>query len=916
MATEKRIPAARFVKNNTALSALLSKLVNNKVKEKAFVDEGESYNVMTQTASLQAISKDIQESAKNTESIVSLFPDMELSMQILISSIISPKDMTGNELIYKVDNNFLTPDITNSLIDVIKTEFETYYAIKEDLPQILREVLFISGAFTIAVIPESELDTIINNSANISTESLTNRILDNDHHFYNIGILGNPNTYVNQVSYEKAFESLNRVHDFTFNQHNKETSILSHDSRINNILSIAQEKDMREEDLKVLKVVLESAKNITITDNPDSLKMPILMQRKAEILSKKALKAKFKGYLTFSKEEFDHPPTSVDISKIRDSLYKNPSTKPTPFMSFTNIKPNRASIGRPLIMKLPSESIIPVHTPGEPDNHIGYFILVDHNGSPMHMVERITALTQLDEGLMEPDTSMNSILVERAQDNIRGKNIKGMSIDNALPIYTNLIEQELLTRLENGIYGKNVEIANVNDIYRIMLARTLKNQMTKLVYMPKEMVEYIRYKIHPNGIGKALSEDLRILLSIRAMMLFSRLMGSVKNSIGITEINLKLDERDPDPLKTIEITKNEILRARQQNFPIGISTPMDLADWVQRSGLEFTFEGHPRIPDVKLDYNQHGASNIMPDENLDDDLRKRTIMSYGLSPESVDNGFSAEFATTVVNNNILLSKRVIIIQKTILAHLKSLLSKIVISDSIIKDKLVAVIKRNISEIRKIVNNDSIDDTTLIEFIIDEFVDILKIELPLPNSVVINSQMESFDKYQEFLDKALDAWVATDMYTETLSGKLTGQIDTIKAVVKSYYIRKWMTENGVMEELGDISEDLSSNSLFDSQSEFMMKIMKNSVKFITNMQEMTKAINADFDNYKIEDTGTDYTGSGDEFGTGTDEFGIGDDMGLDGELESTQPGETPPNESTDENQQTANSVPEIKPGDVV
>ncbi len=922
MATEKRIPAARFVRKNTALSALLSKLVNNKVREKDFVNEGESYNVMTQTASLQAISKDVQESAKNTEAIVSLFPDMELSMQILISSVISPKDMTGNEMIYKVDNNFLTPDITNSLIDVVKTEFETYYNIKEDLPQILREVLFISGAYTIAIIPESELDVIINNSANISTESFTNKILDINHHFYNIGILGDSKPTNTPANYQKAFESLNRVHDFTFNAHNKESPILSEDSRVNEVLQYAQEHEMEKDDIDRLKRVLDSIKNITITDNPDSLKMPMVMRRKVELLSHEALKNKFRGYRSFATEEFDKPPSSIDISKIRDSLYKNPSTKPTPFMSFTNIKSTRASIGRPLVMLLPSESIIPVHTPGEPDNHIGYFVLVDHNGSPLHMVERITALTELDEGLMEPDTSMNSILVQRAQDNIRGKNIKGMSIDNALPIYTNLIEQELLTRLENGIYGKNVEIANVNDIYRIMLARTLKNQMTKLVYMPKEMVEYFRYKIHPNGIGKALSEDLRILLSIRAMMLFSRLMGSIKNSIGITEINLKLDERDPDPLKTIEITKNEILRARQQNFPIGISTPMDLADWVQRSGLEFTFEGHPRIPDVKLEYNQHGASNIMPDEALDDDLRKRTIMSYGLSPESVDNGFSAEFATTVVNNNILLSKRVIIIQKTILAHIKSLLTKIVLSDSVIKNRLIEVIRSNLSEIRQIVKNDSINDSTLIEFIISEFVDILSIELPLPNSVTINNQMESFDKYQEFLDKALDAWVSTEMYSQSLSGDLTNQIESIKAVVKSYYVRKWMTENGVMEELGDISEDLASNSLFEAQSEFMMKIIKNSVKFIAGMQEMTQAVNKDFKNYSIQDTGaTDTYGGGgttDGLGGGADEFGLGD-MDQEGNLEGTQPGEEEPSGGeggNSEAQETANSVPEIKPGDVV
>ncbi len=935
MSDQKRVPAARFVRRNNAISALMSKLVENKQREKAFVDEANSYNVMTQTASLQAISKDVQESAKNTESIISLFPDMELSMQILISSIISPKDMMGDELIYKVAEDFLTPDITNELITVVKEEFEKEYKVREDLPEILKQILFISGAYTVAVIPESELDVIINNNTNISqagsgltTESLRNRgILDSENNFYEIGLLGKPKKETNPQSYTQAFESLNRVHDFTYRE-SVDTSLTMAGEKgaveYNKIVKNYSEKYKTEitpqEKYELKKILIDSPKYLMISDNPDNLKTSFIINEQIRNLTADALNKRFTGYRRFSAEGIDGRATSVEIGKIRDALYKDPSSRPTPFANFSMIKPLRKNIGRPLVMRLPSESIIPVHTPGEPDNHVGYFVLVDHNGSPLHMVERITALTELDEGLMEPDTSMNSILVQRAQDNIRGKNIKGMSLDNALPIYTNLIEQELLSRLESGIYGKNVEIAKVNEIYKIMLARTLKNQMTKLIYMPVEMIEYMRFKIHENGIGKALAEDLRILLSIRAMMLFSRLMGSVKNSIGITEINLKLDERDPDPLKTIEITKNEVLRARQQNFPIGISTPMDLADWVQRSGLEFTFEGHPRIPDVKLTYDQHGASNIMPDEALDEDLRKRTIMAYGLSPESVDNGFSPDFATTVVNNNLLLSKRVVVIQKSILAHLKSLLGKLVISDAIIMEKLVNVLRKNISEIKKIIKiKTDVSDATLIDFIISEFMKIIEIELPMPDTVSLDSQMQSFDKYQEFLDKALDAWVGSEMFSPSLAGDLSNEIGTVKAVLKSYYTRKWMAENGVMEELGDITQEVSTKDVYEVQKEFMSRILKDSTKFMTSMQEMTKAVNDDLKNYNVGITDNGGYDEGLDNGEGAGEFG--EDLGgfgEEGELGEGTGEEVPGEEQApspaegEEPAQPADTVPEITP----
>ncbi len=864
MAEPKKIPAARFIKQNSNFAALASKLIQNRTRERTYINEAGGYNLMTQTSSFEAISKDIQESAKNTESIISLFPDMELSIQILISSVLSPKDMMGDELIYKVRNDFLTPDLTSKLINVIKSNIEDYYKIKEKLPEILREVLFISGAYPYAIIPESELDIIINSNANISTESLRkSHFINKDNEFYNIGILGNKGVedYYDEIEGKinstPSFESLDSYHDFSFGPSKTEHRIGSNGES--------------DED--------PIFKYIRVSDNPDILKMPLVLKTKVEQLATEAIQTRFKGYnkLLGRKTSIaqETPDLSEELGKLRDALYKPASNRTNPFLSFSDIKPLRKSIGRPLVLRLPPEAVIPVHTPGDPDNHVGYFILVDQHGSPLHMVEKVTALTELDEGLLKPDNSMDSILVQRAKDNISGKNIKGLSMDNYVGIYTDLIEKELLSRLQSGIYGKNVEVARVNEVYNIMLFRALKNQMTRLIYMPVQMVEYIRYKIHPNGVGKALSENLRILLSLRAMMLFSRLMGSVKNSIGITSVNLKLDERDPDPQKTIEIVKNEILRARQQNFPIGISTPMDLADWVQRSGLQFSFEGHPRIPDMKIEYEQHGASNIMPDAELDEDLRKRTIMSYGLSPETVDNGFSPEFATTVVANNILLSKRVMTIQKTFLFHIKNLVNKIVMADPIIMEELRKIVSSGLLEVKQSIKTEKeVNDEVLIEFIIQEFLDILEIELPTPQVTAIENQMDSFDKYQEFLEKALDAWVSPEMFSVETAGDLSGKMETIKSMLKSYYTRKWMTENGVMEELGDISNDLSDSSLFKLQEAFMMKIIKNSTGFFTDMQAMVQAVNQDLTEYKV---GGDNPADTGDTGAVGDEFGM-DDLG--------------------------------------
>jgi hypothetical protein len=101
---------------------------------------------------------------------------------------------------------------------------------------------------------------------------------------------------------------------------------------------------------------------------------------------------------------------------------------------------------------------------------------------------------------------------------------------------------------------------------------------------------------------------------------------------------------------------------------------------VQRAGFEFTFEGHPGLPQTKFDFETKNLQHTVPDTDFMEQLRKQTIMAHSLSPEVVDSGFSAEFATTVVANNILLSKRVLQIQEKFTPQLTDFARKLLQHD--------------------------------------------------------------------------------------------------------------------------------------------------------------------------------------------------------------------------------------------
>jgi len=176
-------------------------------------------------------------------------------------------------------------------------------------------------------------------------------------------------------------------------------------------------------------------------------------------------------------------------------------------------------------------------------------------------------------------------------------------------------------------------------------------------------------------------------------------MAYTKEAIDVTKVNISLDPNDPDPEKTIEQVQDSVLKLRQNFFPLGINNPVDLVDWIQRAGLQFAYENNPLLPDVKIDFENVNLQHTIPSSELEDELRKQSIIALGLSPEVVDNGFSPEFATTVVNNNILLSKRVMIYQKKLMSLVKQFIESIVTNDEELRGKLKTIIYENIQAIQ-------------------------------------------------------------------------------------------------------------------------------------------------------------------------------------------------------------------------
>lgn len=867
-------PALRLVGENPAEAALISKLTRSVNPGQIDMSRPETVNNLNRTA-IAAISENTKQRIRDNENIMQLFPETELAIQIVVSSILSPKDMVKADLIYKGKDSIFPSEITMACNEFLQSEMDKAYKLKDDLQNILIESLYRTGSYVKLVLPESIVDEIINSRTSISTEAFRD-FFESGHDgidmkkISHLGFLGN----AGHQKFSTVLES--------FANRDK----IAYDPRVK----------LEGEDKKI-----ENAfENLEIVDNFKLLKLPSLNER----LNRSRVRELIRGSHRTSRTTATESYSSVETKKVPGQsgttdtrftpkelsaiLYKNGSQPVQNFLVLpTKIGTKRKSVGRPLVMRLPSEAVMPVYVPGDPSKHIGYFVLIDIDGNPVTVDSQTQTYNDGMNGLISNTSqaqTINSNLIERARRNLVN-NSRTPTLQDITSVYASVIEKNLMERLANGLYGQNAKISDNQEIYRVMLARAFEGKFTRLVYIPGELVTYFAFKYFTNGIGKSYLDDIKNLTSLRAIMLFAKVNNAVKNSINVTKVNMKLDPEAPDPQKDIEMAVHEIVKMRQNYFPLGINSYIDLNDWIQRAGLEFTFEGHPGLPDIGFTFENGSMNHTLPDTDLDELLRKQTFMAFGLPPETVDNAYAGDFATTVVQNNVLLSKRIMLLQQKFVADILDYVQTVATNDSEIIRGLKKIIKENIGLIEEGLSEEekaekANDEEGFLDVLVDRYIENLLVDLPHPDGTSLKNQTEAFKEYIEALDEALNYWASSDMFTDDIAGQISTNFESLKKVLKAYFARKWMAENGYMTELFVISNaglkpgDEGTFDLYDENKEYMEGAITSFTKFLKNMRPINVAAGKDLEAMGTPDgsgSSSDNTGSEGESG----EFGLGD-----------------------------------------
>jgi hypothetical protein len=865
-------------------SAIMTKLVNDNSSQRAYGADGNRKPQQPPMSVLNAVSDKTANVVNDLDSLEQLLPDIELAAQILVSSILSPKDMGAPNLSFTVNSQFKEQEVAGKMLKVIDDYFTNDYRINEELSDILHDILFKKGSYVRMVVPESSLDQLINEQGRMSLESIRSHVDPADMSARPIGLLGD-------------FEPVRKDDDSKrpSNQGEERISLESLSSVSNNQHPTMHYRGIGE--------------SIMVVDNPDAVKMPsffdkVRRDRFAQQLSSRHMTMEARRRKK-EKEEKDAPPEkkkTVDLgntdSEIENRLKSNRrDLRVEPVVELKNrYDADRDTVGHPMVINLATEAVIPAHVPSNPRKHIGYFVLLDQYGNPISTATTTDHYRYLQKSFQDgqSNSSVDSVLKEmRGGMDFADAGSHYETIAQATSAFADIIERNLLSRIRKGMGHESVELGRPDDVYQIMFARTLKKKRTQVLFVPVELMSYMAFYHTNQGVGKSLLEESRVLGSIRVLLMFANTMASIRNSTSQTELGIQLDPNDTDPLSTISQVKEAFMRSRSEQFPLGEGDPSAVVRYLQQAGVSVVYSGHEGLPDMRVESNDTSSGRVMIDRELEESLRHQHIMSMGLSPETVDASSNVDFATTLVNSSLMLAKRVAIYQKKFETQKADFVRKFTENSETL-----------ITRMEKIVNDHGPSDAKSDPFtFIMKFIESIEVELPKPDYVTLESHMQAFEQYTRALEEAVNAWISDEFAVMDAEGDMANYLRELREAIIAYYKRRWLRENNVMPELEEMTDVDDKGKATFNFGEIHADHMKSIMAFVEDYLKDARAASlarekkAEKEQEKLEkkyseqandnDNAADaYTGGsadagGEEMG-GEEEEGLGEDTGLGGD----------------------------------
>ncbi len=793
---EKKSMQLEYIKDNPVLASTINILVTDKNNPQLGKNQKDALIKSARAATMFASLTTIQtQRIRDAELIKKHLTDLKLVENILISSILSPKDLVKAEISYSYqDSTSLPPTTAMAMLGVIRDHFKTGYKIEDKLSSILAEALFRSGSDPYMVLPETAMDQLINgDNGSISLEDYTEKAK---------GLISSS---ILQSNTGKQIKSMNSI----LNKRNGFMDILT-DATVSQEARATEYKGKNGD--KEITIDLTKDLGFTVTDNIELLKLPQVIKRVAERISNEA-------YYEYGDPDLDLSMEAWDLKEngSKDTVSQESNNTPYGFLPadafmvggrdtregtnseivILNDTPKRPNIGHPTVMRWPAEAIFPIKIAGDKNKFAGFFGAIDESGNPVTM--DLTDFYMRNMGSVSTYTGANgnnsnvigNASLQKWGIGMDGEQLKHEQYLYAQKLYASLAEAKLLEEIRNGVYGEDIEINAKQEIFKIMFARSLSNKRTRLVFIPNTLLTYFSFHYDENGLGVSLIEMNKEIEAQRIAIDYAQSMANLKAAIPQYKIDITLDEVEQDAEEAVEMQLHNWVKSQRATNVFNIGNPGDMITNIILFGAKVNVEDHPNYPKAEFNVDSSTGNYQVPDTAWSEKLEERNHMGFGIPHEIIKSFTGTDFATTAVLDNLMLMKTATEYSNLYIPQLRQFIINYVLASGTMMKELADILKESVNEL-------SDEDKKIpIKRRIKMFMDELVVSLPVADTKYNDTIKEQLENYAGIIDTIVDQCLGEEMSDSELLGEEADQIDRYKKYVKAYLLNDYIVRNNVV-----------------------------------------------------------------------------------------------------------------------
>lgn len=609
---------------------------------------------------------------------------------------------------------------------------------------------------------------------------------------------------------------------------------------------------------------------------------------------------KFAGeYKNFKKKNLDR--------KYEESLNSYMYYRIDELVSMQKYEENdEKELGHPFYMVLPPESVIPIHVPGNPKEHLGYLVLIDEFGHPL------AATDSASKGCCGGS-------VGAAHQAMFGSACGGNKLDRYSKAMSNSVFDHLL---DNYIKAKltgmgldSVDVEKANGIANVMFFRLLEHKRTGMVFVPPTLMTYLCFDYRSNGTGKSLLEDIHFILSLRATFMVASVMAMANDSVNHHNISLTFDEKTTNYEQIMDMVANQYVDKRKMKLSID---PTDISRNIARNALTISPKNMAGIQGFDIENTNQAGTSVKVDNDLMSTFDTMLVTALGVPYAALNQLSETEYSRSVVTGNLFFSKQIKKDQNVLCKHMEQFVKTYIKYSRTLKEGILNIIKSK-GKLNDKVNtntaantNDGVIDTKDMPVIMAKIIDHIQLRLPTPNIAPDKAQYSELKEYLATIDELANVLFANELVGQE-DMKAQGMLGIIRAFWKKYTCEDIFNRLGGFNTLELPSvEDLSGDQIkwveFSQALNNFAKLLEESRTQLTTAT--TDGFGGSSDSFGggmgMDDGMGGDMGGGDDFGGGMDDMGgmeeptDMDDTGMEEEpapSETDQPGTNePPTES--------------------